>query len=165
VRIANSRPHHSGGTSHFTQQVLCLLAPHSIYFLYFSTWSVYVCLSFYSLFIYTICIIGIFSLKKKKNFSLNFLFLSFILYTWAIGSLGMNERYFVSKESDQNHIKNVHIKNVHIQNTEFFPCLQRTYFGNGQKPSWGTLYEIVSFYAVICEICMEIVWKISNCNI
>jgi len=51
--------------------------------------------SFYSLFIYTICIIGIFSLKKKKNFSLNFLFLSFILYTWAIGSLGMNERYFV----------------------------------------------------------------------
>jgi hypothetical protein len=51
--------------------------------------------SLYSLFIYTVCIIGIFNFNRKKNYSLNFLFLSFILYNWAISSFGMNERYFV----------------------------------------------------------------------
>ena len=51
--------------------------------------------SFYSLFIYIICTIGIFNFRKKKNFGLNFLFLSFIIYTLAISSVGMNERYFV----------------------------------------------------------------------
>ena len=48
---------------------------------------------FYSLFIYTVCIIGFINSNPKKNFSLNFLFLSFILYIFAIGTLGMNERY------------------------------------------------------------------------
>jgi hypothetical protein len=50
---------------------------------------------FYSLFIYIICLIGIVNFFVKKNFSLVFLFLSFILYSLAISSLGMNERYFV----------------------------------------------------------------------
>lgn len=50
---------------------------------------------FYSLFIYLICLIGIINFNINKNFSLIFLFLSFILYSLAVSSLGMNERYFV----------------------------------------------------------------------
>lgn len=50
---------------------------------------------FYSLFLYVTCVVGVINFNIKKNFSLYFLFLSFILYNLIISSVGMNERYFV----------------------------------------------------------------------
>jgi 4-amino-4-deoxy-L-arabinose transferase-like glycosyltransferase len=51
---------------------------------------------FYSLALYTICFIGIIKFNIKKNPSLFFLHLSFILYFIIFASVGLNERYFVS---------------------------------------------------------------------
>jgi len=50
---------------------------------------------FYTFFLYVTCVVGVINFNIKKNFSLYFLFLSFILYNLIISSVGMNERYFV----------------------------------------------------------------------